>query len=136
LIRKRIEFAAGLLRGSDFRITFVHGATIGHLPSSFKRRNAAQESQLAGARVSDSKPVQFAFHSRKAKGSRAMARADLGYLPHKNPCAQCGQPIAAPDWVEAGPRRVSYLWHCRACDYRFEAVAFFDSEPDREALAA
>ena len=30
---------------------------------------------------------------------------DLGYLPHENPCAQCGQPIAAPDWVEAGPRR-------------------------------
>ena|SRR5882757_7777770 len=76
-------------------------------------------------------------NSRKAKGSRAMARADLGYLPHKNPCAQCGQPIAAPDWVEAGPRRMSYLWYCRACDYRFEAVAFFDdAEPDREALAA
>ena len=77
-------------------------------------------------------------NSRKAKkGSSAMARVDLGYLPHKNPCAQCGQPIAAPDWVEAGPRRMSYLWYCRACDYRFEAVAFFnDSEPDREALAA
>jgi ribosomal protein L37AE/L43A len=36
-----------------------------------------------------------------------------------------------------GPRRSSYLWHCRACDYRFEAAAFFDdSQPDREALAA
>jgi C4-type Zn-finger protein len=66
-----------------------------------------------------------------------MARLDLGYLPHENPCAQCGQPIATPDWVEAGPRRISYLWQCRACGYRFEAVAFFnDSEPDREALAA
>ena len=66
-----------------------------------------------------------------------MARFDLGYLPHKNPCAQCGKPIAAPDWVEAGPGRVSYLWQCTACDYRFEAVAFFDeSQPDREALAA
>ena len=66
-----------------------------------------------------------------------MARIDLGYLPHENPCAQCGKPIAAPEWVEAGPRRISYLWHCRACDYRFEAVAFFDdSQPDREALAA
>ena len=71
------------------------------------------------------------------KGSCAMARIDFGYLPHENPCAQCGQPIAAPDWVEAGPRRASYLWKCRACGYRFEAVAFFnDSEPDREALAA
>jgi rubredoxin len=76
-------------------------------------------------------------NSKKAKGSRAMARTDFGYLPHENPCAQCGQPIAAPDWVEAGPRRTSYLWQCRACGYRFEAVAFFDdSEPDREALAA
>jgi C4-type Zn-finger protein len=66
-----------------------------------------------------------------------MARTDFGYLPHENPCAQCGKPIVAPEWVESGPHRISYLWHCRACDYRFEAVAFFDnSEPDREALAA
>jgi hypothetical protein len=64
-----------------------------------------------------------------------MARIDFGYLPHENPCAQCGKPIAAPEWVESGPRRTSYLWQCRACDYRF--VAFFDdSQPDREALAA
>jgi C4-type Zn-finger protein len=66
-----------------------------------------------------------------------MARSDPGFLPHGNPCAQCGKPIAAPDWIEAEPRRMSYLWHCRACDYRFEAVAFFDEpQPDREALAA
>jgi hypothetical protein len=66
-----------------------------------------------------------------------MARFDSGYLPHENPCAQCGKPIAAPDWTENGPRRISYLWHCRACDYRFEAVAFFDaSHPGQEALAA
>jgi len=90
-----------------------------------------------GAPVSDSKPVQFAFQQQKAKGSRAMARTDFGYLPHENPCAQCGKPIGAPDWVEAGPRRASYLWHCRACGYRFEAVAYFeDSESESEALAA
>jgi len=66
-----------------------------------------------------------------------MARTDFGYLPHENPCAQCGKPISAPDWIESGPRRISYLWYCPACDYRFEAVAFFaDSVPDREALAA
>jgi hypothetical protein len=65
-----------------------------------------------------------------------MARHDSG-LPHENPCAQCGKPIAAPDWTENGPRRISYLWHCRACDYRFEAVAFYDaSHPSQEALAA
>jgi ribosomal protein L37AE/L43A len=66
-----------------------------------------------------------------------MARIDAGYLPHGNPCAQCGKPIAAPEWVEAGPRRTSYLWQCQACNYRFEAVAFFDdSQSDHEALAA
>jgi len=66
-----------------------------------------------------------------------MGKNDFGHLPHGNPCGQCSQPIAAPDWIEAGPRRTSYLWHCRACDYRFEAVAYFEaSQPDREALAA
>jgi hypothetical protein len=85
---------------------------------------------------SDSKPVQFAFKKETIREMR-MARIDFGYLPHENPCAQCGKPIAAPEWVENGPRRMAYLWHCRACDYRFEAVAFFeDAEPDREAIAA
>jgi C4-type Zn-finger protein len=56
-------------------------------------------------------------------------------LPHENPCAQCGKPIASPEWFESGPHRIAYLWHCEACDYRFEAVAFF-SEPDPEAIAA
>ena len=66
-----------------------------------------------------------------------MAKMDFDNLPHGNPCAQCGKPIAAPEWIETGPRRASYLWHCQACDYRFEAVAFFsDPQPDREALAA
>jgi hypothetical protein len=66
-----------------------------------------------------------------------MAKMDFDNLPHGNPCAQCGAPIAAPEWIEAGPRRTSYLWHCWACDYRFEAVAFFnDEQPDQEALAA
>jgi ribosomal protein L37AE/L43A len=66
-----------------------------------------------------------------------MARIDVGYLPRGNPCAQCGKPIASPEWIEQGPRRISYLWHCRACDYRFEAVAFFDeSSSDSEPLAA
>jgi len=66
-----------------------------------------------------------------------MARIDFDYLPHGNPFAQCGQPIAMPEWAEAGPRRISYLWHCRACGYRFEAVAFFDnSDRDQEAIAA
>jgi rubredoxin len=74
--------------------------------------------------------------SKKQKGN-AMARTDFGSLPHWNPCAQCGKPIAAPDWVEAGPHRTSYLWRCQACGYRFEAMAIFaDSQSDQEAIAA
>ena len=64
-----------------------------------------------------------------------MARINLGSLPRENPCAQCGQPIAVPEWIERELCRTSYLWHCLACDYRFEAVAIFeDADPD--ALAA
>jgi hypothetical protein len=66
-----------------------------------------------------------------------LSRFDSRYVPHQNPCAQCGKPIAAPEWIEADPCRTSYLWHCQACDYRFEAVAFFDEEhSEQEALAA
>jgi hypothetical protein len=73
--------------------------------------------------------------AKKQEGRAAMARMDPGYLPQGNPCAQCSKPIAAPEWIEDGPRRTSYLWHCSACNYQFEAVAFFeDSAP--EALAA
>ncbi|WP_213769572.1 hypothetical protein [Bradyrhizobium sp. dw_78] len=62
-----------------------------------------------------------------------MVRLDM---PRENPCAQCGRPITFPDWIEAGPYRTSYLWHCLACDYRFEAIAVFDGpSPDREPLA-
>jgi len=66
-----------------------------------------------------------------------MARPALGYLPRQNPCAQCGKPIAAPDWVESFPGRASYLWCCQACDYRFEAVAYFaQSQSEPESIAA
>jgi hypothetical protein len=74
--------------------------------------------------------------SQKRKGRCAMARIDFSSLPRENPCAQCGTPIAVPEWVEAEAGRTFYLWRCRACDYRFEAVAYFDSETNREALAA
>lgn len=49
-------------------------------------------------------------------------------IPRHNPCAQCGTPIAQPDWIEPGEGRVSYLWTCHACNYRFEAVAIFAQE--------
>ena len=59
-------------------------------------------------------------------------------VPQQNPCAQCGKPIAAPDWTERLPGgRTAFLWHCRACDYRFEAVAYFGAGiVEQEALAA
>jgi hypothetical protein len=67
----------------------------------------------------------------------AMARSGLNYLPRQNPCAQCGKPIAMPEWIESSEGRASYLWHCWACDYRFEAVAFFDEAADeRQPIAA
>jgi hypothetical protein len=89
---------------------------------------------------SDSDPVQFANSkttAKKVNGRRAMARLNFGYLPQGNPCAQCGKPIATPEWIESGPHRTSYLWHCWACDYQFEAVAFFDEQDtDSAPLAA
>ena len=70
-----------------------------------------------------------------------MARSDLGLTPvqetpRRNPCAQCGVPIAKPDWAEPGPGRVAYLWHCHACGYRFEAIAIFEEPVAEHALAA
>ncbi|MFY9954295.1 hypothetical protein [Bradyrhizobium sp.] len=66
-----------------------------------------------------------------------MARPAHGYLPQQNPCAQCGRPIARPDWVESSGDHTSYLWCCRACGYRFEAVAYFaEAQSEREAIAA
>jgi hypothetical protein len=64
------------------------------------------------------------------------ARAQSGDIPRQNPCAQCGLPIPAPDWIEPGRGRISYLWKCGACGYRFEAVAIFDPVADAPPLAA
>ena len=91
--------------------------------------------------VSGSDPVQFASsrqiqYLETTTRETRMARRDFGYLPRENPCAQCGAPIATPAWTENGPRRISYLWHCKACDYKFEAVAFYDASHSDQALAA
>ena len=59
------------------------------------------------------------------------------YLPHQNPCAQCGKSIAAPAWFENGPRRTSYLWQCAHCGYQFEAIAFFaETNQQTDTIAA
>jgi hypothetical protein len=102
------------------------------LPNNCWRQGRLRIRQLS---CLNSYPVQVV--DSKKKGRDTMARQALGYLPQGNPCAQCGKPIAAPEWIENGPRRISYLWHCRACDYQFEAVAFYDaSRSNPEALAA
>ena len=75
--------------------------------------------------------------SNHAKRECAMDRTGLTYLPKQNPCAQCGKPIAMPEWVESGEGRTCYLWHCWACDYQFEAIAFFDErEAEEHPIAA
>jgi hypothetical protein len=62
---------------------------------------------------------------------------NFGYVPQGNPCAQCGKPIATPEWIESAADRTCYLWHCFACDYRFEAMAFFEAQDEAsEVLAA
>ena len=66
-----------------------------------------------------------------------MASVNIGYIPRQNPCAQCGKPIPFPEWVEPVDGRVSYVWQCRACDYRFEAIAIFEQdESSHRPLAA
>ncbi len=64
-----------------------------------------------------------------------MARPDSGYLPRGNPCAQCGKSIPLPDWSEESQDRTIYLWSCRSCGYRFEAIAIYQHEA-RQPLAA
>ena len=65
-----------------------------------------------------------------------MPRTGLYDLPRKNPCAQCGKPIAMPEWVETDEGRACYLWHCWSCDYRFEAIAIFDASEAEQPMAA
>lgn len=63
----------------------------------------------------------------------------VGYfveLPRNNPCAQCHKPISTPEWVEHDAHHVAYLWHCHACDYQFEAMAYFAAEIGDVVLAA
>jgi hypothetical protein len=64
------------------------------------------------------------------------AHNQLRLMPRNNPCAQCGAPISIPEWVEHDHGHTAYLWHCFACDYRFEAIAYFDEGSNDHALAA
>lgn len=67
----------------------------------------------------------------------ARTRSSFREMPRQNPCAQCGAPIALPEWIEEQEGSTVYLWHCHACDYRFEATAFYeDAEAGGQSLAA
>jgi hypothetical protein len=66
-----------------------------------------------------------------------MTHPGLRGMPTQNPCAQCGEPIAMPEWIEEQEDRMIYLWHCHTCDYCFEAIAFFENEGSQhQPLAA
>jgi hypothetical protein len=88
---------------------------------------------------SSSRKELFKKRAKKKPSKRedAMAKSGLGTLPMQNPCAQCGKPIAFPDWIEVSPGCTAYLWHCWACDYRFEAIAYFEeTAAEQKPLAA
>jgi len=51
------------------------------------------------------------------------------------PCAQCGDPLFAPEWSEyVDDRRIRHLWSCDRCDYRFETLVCYP-EPARAQAA-
>jgi hypothetical protein len=63
-----------------------------------------------------------------------MFASHLNKLPTKNPCAQCGNPIPSAIWMETDHNnRVHFIWHCVACDYRFQSMAVYDQELERIA---
>ena len=73
--------------------------------------------------------------------TKPVPRADEICSPAGVPCAQCGEAIAQPEWSEPGERRISFLWRCTACDYRFTTMAIFAasdaaSQTDTSRIAA
>ena len=58
------------------------------------------------------------------------------FVPHNNPCAQCGKPIAQPEWSESGDGCMTYVWACHACDYEFTTIAIYPAHREQRPLAA
>ena len=54
------------------------------------------------------------------------------FVPHDNPCAQCGKLIAKPIWSEPGEFCQTYVWRCLACDYEFTCTAVYPQSEARE----
>lgn len=55
--------------------------------------------------------------------SSGVTEAD--FVPHNNPCAQCGRLIPSPVWSEPGDHCNAYLWVCDVCDYEFTSLAVY-----------
>jgi hypothetical protein len=53
------------------------------------------------------------------------------------PCAQCGDPLFAPEWSEyIDDRRIRHLWSCDRCDYRFETLVCYPARSAAGTLPA
>ena len=64
------------------------------------------------------------------------ARAENS-VQQPNPCAQCGEPLAAATWSEhLSDRCIRYLWHCHACGYEFETAVYLKAEEPQATLSA
>lgn len=56
-------------------------------------------------------------------------------LPHHNPCAQCGTPIAQPTYAEGDAHRMSYVWSCDDCGYEFTTLVMYPHQDDHKIAA-
>ena len=62
--------------------------------------------------------------TRKVRGRNYMldSKTRPGYA---TPCAQCGDPLIAPEWSEhVNERCIRHLWACEACGYEFETAVY------------
>jgi len=64
-----------------------------------------------------------------------MARLDLGYLPNKI-LRPMGKPIAAPEWIENGPRRIHISGTAGHAITASRRWPFTTIQSELEALAA
>jgi len=87
---------------------------------------------VSNARFGQRKQSTSKKHKKQTRESAMARTGQTNFLPRQNPCAQCGKPIAMPEWIESSEGRTCYLWHCWSCDYRFEAIAFFDESSARQ----
>lgn len=72
------------------------------------------------------------FHNHLHKNEKT--REEIHMLESKTarpgyatPCAQCGDPLVAPEWSEyVNERCIRHLWSCEACGYEFEQAVYLE----------